>query len=85
MGPRPRLTRRERQVAAWIKRGCSNREIAGRLGLTEQTVKNYLTCIYEKFGVTSRTQLAVFLNTRPPETHGERGGGARRDRPKEEG
>lgn len=61
---RPRLTRRERQLAAAIKLGCTNREIAERLGLTEQTVRNYLSVVFQKFGVKSRTQLAVLLNNR---------------------
>jgi DNA-binding NarL/FixJ family response regulator len=64
MGPRPRLSTRERQIAAAIKLGCSNREIAERLNLREQTVKNYLSCILEKFGVANRTQLAIALNKR---------------------
>lgn len=64
MERRPRLTRRERQLTAAIKLGCSNRQIAERLNLREQTVKNYLSCLFEKFGVSNRTQLAIVLNTR---------------------
>jgi DNA-binding NarL/FixJ family response regulator len=53
------LTPRERDIVEVLTTGCSNREIAQRLGLREQTVKNQLTCIYEKFGVTSRLKLNV--------------------------
>lgn len=55
------LTPRERQIASAIADGRSNRDIAVRLGITEQTVKNHLTSIFEKVGVDSRLQLALAL------------------------
>lgn len=58
-GRRVRLTKREQQIVALIRRGSTNREIAKRLGTTERTVKNQLTTIYAKCRVTSRLQLAV--------------------------
>lgn len=51
---------RERQIVAFITTGCSNREIAARMGLRTQTVKNHLCRIYRKLGVPNRVQLAVF-------------------------
>jgi DNA-binding NarL/FixJ family response regulator len=58
--PRPLfLTPRERQVVQFLVDGCSNDDIAARLRLRPQTVKNQLTRIYVKAGVSSRVQLAV--------------------------
>lgn len=54
------LTRRERQVVHLIVEGCSNQEIARRLRIQCQTVKNQLSQIYTKLGVSSRVQLAVY-------------------------
>lgn len=54
------LTPRERDVLLLLASGASNIEIASRLGLTEGTVRFYLTKIYRKIGVNSRTQ-AVLL------------------------
>jgi two-component system nitrate/nitrite response regulator NarL len=51
---------RERQIVACITTGASNREIAARMGLRIQTVKNHLCRIYRKLGVPNRVQLAVF-------------------------
>ena len=54
-----RLSGRERELVSAVARGLSNREIAGELHLSEQTVKNQLTAIYQKIGVRSRLQLAL--------------------------
>lgn len=53
------LTPRERQVVELLIDGCSNDDIAARLRLRPQTVKNQLTRIYTKVGVATRVQLAV--------------------------
>ena len=53
------LTTREIQIAKAVAEGRGNRDIATQLGITEQTVKNHLTSIYEKVGVGSRLQLAL--------------------------
>ncbi|MDZ7708233.1 MAG: response regulator transcription factor [Trueperaceae bacterium] len=53
------LTPRERQVLDGIADGLSNREIAGRLGVREKTVKTHAGSIYTKLGVDRRTQAAL--------------------------
>ena len=53
------LTPRERQLLAIILDGARNREIADRLGLKEQTVKNQLATLYRKTGASSRLELAM--------------------------
>jgi len=58
--PSPPFSPRERQIVALITKGCSNREIAARMGLRTQTVKNHLCRIYRKLGLPNRVQLAVF-------------------------
>jgi DNA-binding NarL/FixJ family response regulator len=55
------LTPREQQIANAIADGLSNRDIAHRYGISERTVKNQLTVIYEKLHVSSRLQLAMLL------------------------
>lgn len=54
-----RLTEREIQVLAQLSEGCTNREIARKLYLTEGTVKNYISNIYSKLEVSGRHK-AVF-------------------------
>lgn len=51
------LSARERQVVQYLAAGMSNREIAESLGLSPHTVKNYLFRIFDKLGVSSRTEL----------------------------
>ena len=55
------LTTRESPIARAVAEGRGNREIAVQLGITEQTVKNHLTSIFEKVGVASRLQLALAI------------------------
>jgi DNA-binding NarL/FixJ family response regulator len=57
---RDRLTPREMQIVGLIVQGCKNKEIAQRLGVTEQVVKNYLRSVYDKSGVSDRLELALF-------------------------
>ena len=54
-----RLTPRQQRLLRALLAGLTNRQIAGRLGLREQTVKNQLSVLYGKLGVRSRLELAV--------------------------
>ncbi len=53
------LTRREMDVLQLVAKGNSNREIAQMLFISEKTVKNHLTSIFQKLGVQDRTQAAL--------------------------
>jgi DNA-binding NarL/FixJ family response regulator len=53
------LTSREIDIISAIKEGSSNREIASKLAISEETVKRHLSNIYSKLGVSSRLELAV--------------------------
>ena len=53
------LTPRERSVLDLVAEGKSNRQIANRLGLTEGTVKGYVSILLDKLGVQDRTQAAL--------------------------
>ena len=61
MQPRDRLTVKEVQVATLVWEGLTNREIAGNIGTTEQVVKNYLRNTFDKLGVWSRLELALYV------------------------
>ena len=58
---------RELEVMELVSQGLSNKEIAGRLFLSEGTVRNYLSAILDKLELRDRTQLAVvYLNNQNP-------------------
>jgi len=54
------LTPRELEVVALVAEGLPNRDIAGRLTITEETVKRHLTNIFDKVGMSNRVELALF-------------------------
>jgi two-component system nitrate/nitrite response regulator NarL len=54
------LTARELDVVKEVVGGNSNKEIAERFGVTEDTVKHHLTSIFDKVGVSNRLELALF-------------------------
>jgi DNA-binding NarL/FixJ family response regulator len=59
------LTPKESQIVTCVTQGMKNREIAQRVGTTEQVVKNYLRKVYDKLGVADRLELALYcLNNR---------------------
>lgn len=58
------LTAREREVAALVAQGCSNRAIAEQLVVSERTVESHVTNILGKLGFTARSQIAAWAATR---------------------
>jgi DNA-binding NarL/FixJ family response regulator len=64
MQPQDRLTAKEVQVSILVWEGLTNRDIAQRLGTTEQVVKNYLRNTFDKLGVWSRLELALYVANR---------------------
>jgi len=60
--PRPKvqLTPKESLIVSCVTQGMKNKEIALRVGTTEQVVKNYLRKVYDKLGVADRLELALF-------------------------
>ncbi|MET3806630.1 DNA-binding NarL/FixJ family response regulator [Nakamurella sp. UYEF19] len=64
-GLNPRhLTPREDQVLRLIGLGLTNREIGGRLGIAEKTVKNTVTVVLAKLGLQRRTQAVIYVTVR---------------------
>jgi DNA-binding NarL/FixJ family response regulator len=66
-GSRPKvsLTPKESLIVSCVTQGMKNKEIALRVGTTEQVVKNYLRKVYDKLGVADRLELALYcLNHR---------------------
>jgi len=61
MQPRDQLTAKEIHVATLVWQGLTNREIAKIIGTTEQVVKNYLRSTFDKIGVWSRLELALYV------------------------
>lgn len=63
-GGMARLTPREAEVVHLLADGLSTRDISQKLALTEHTIRNYLSSIYEKLGVSSRVELALYAVAR---------------------
>jgi two-component system, NarL family, nitrate/nitrite response regulator NarL len=63
------LTPRQVEIVAAVAMGLTNKEIASRLTVSEDTVKHHLTHIFDKLGVSTRVELALFA------TRNELGGG----------
>jgi DNA-binding NarL/FixJ family response regulator len=61
MMPRERLTPKEIQVATFVWEGLTNREIGRLMGTTEQVIKNHLRSTFDKLGVWSRLELAMYV------------------------
>lgn len=63
------LSGQERRVLALVADGLTNKEVADKLGLSDNTVKNYLVTVFEKLQVKRRSQAAAMFaqSTRPPD------------------
>lgn len=61
MQPRDRLTAKEAQIATLVWQGMSNKDIASILGTSEQVIKNYLRTTFDKLGVWTRLELALYV------------------------
>jgi DNA-binding NarL/FixJ family response regulator len=62
--PKSPLTDREEEVLAMVGDGLPNKLIARRLGISERTVKAHLTSIFQRLGVSDRTQAALWAQRR---------------------
>lgn len=58
--PKVQLTPKELLIVSCVTQGMKNKEIALRVGTTEQVVKNYLRKVYDKLGVADRLELALY-------------------------
>ncbi len=63
-GGMTRLTPRESEVVHLLAEGLGTREISQKLAVTEHTIRNYLSAIYDKLGVSSRVELALYAVAR---------------------
>ena len=61
MTPRERLTAKEIQIAILVWEGLTNREIGRIVATSEQVIKNHLRSIFDKLGVWSRLELAMYV------------------------
>ena len=61
MTPPERLTPKELQIAVLVWEGLTNREIGRIIGTTEQVIKNHLRNTFDKLGVWSRLELAMYV------------------------
>ncbi len=57
------ISEKEKEILELVAAGFSNREIAGRLFLSEGTVRNYISALLDKLALRDRTQLAVYYYT----------------------
>jgi two-component system, NarL family, nitrate/nitrite response regulator NarL len=65
-GSSARLTEREEQIMSLLGEGLSNHAIGRKLGLTENTIKHYMTSLLQKLGAKNRTEAALLARERSP-------------------
>jgi DNA-binding NarL/FixJ family response regulator len=66
------LSRREKQIVDALLDGCTNKEVAQQLGVSDQTVKKQLTTLYRKVGVSNRLELVLWAMQRADKHNGPR-------------
>jgi DNA-binding NarL/FixJ family response regulator len=54
------LSRREHEIVSLVAQGCTNKEMAQKLFISEQTVKNHLHNVFDKLGISDRLELALY-------------------------
>jgi DNA-binding NarL/FixJ family response regulator len=62
------LSVQEQKVLALVSEGKTNREIARALGLSDKTIKNYLSHVFEKLNISRRAEAAAFFARRHPQS-----------------
>lgn len=62
------LSAQEQKVLALVSEGKTNREIARALGLSDKTIKNYLSHVFEKLNISRRAEAAAFFARRHPQS-----------------
>jgi DNA-binding CsgD family transcriptional regulator len=77
MSPREQLNRKEIRVATMVFEGKTNPDIAACVGSTEQVVKNQLRRVFDKLGVWSRLELALYVAAHGGAKHGSGNCGGR--------
>jgi DNA-binding NarL/FixJ family response regulator len=65
----PAMSQQQRRILDLVEQGLPNKEIARRLGIAASTVKNQLTAVFERLGVSNRTQAAIAARGVPGESH----------------
>ena len=68
--PAEDLSTREEEVLRLVATGLANKQIARRLGISERTVKAHLTNVFQRLGVTDRTQAAMWAKEHLPDLQG---------------
>ena len=63
MSPRQQLSFTEIKIATLVWRGQTNPEIAFAVGKSEQVIKNHLRSVFDKLGVWSRLELALYISS----------------------
>lgn len=63
------LSKREQDVVRWLAEGNTNREIALKLNISANTVKNYLFHIFNKLGVSSRVEVVIYAASQRTGAH----------------
>lgn len=63
-GGMARLTRRERDIVGLVAEGMRNAEISQNLNISEHTIRNYLSHIFDKLGISSRVELVLYALSR---------------------
>jgi len=66
------LSSRQHRVAELVSQGLKNREIAVELGIGAHVVRNYISSIYDKVGVSNRVELALWYEARQVEDRASR-------------